>query len=305
MGSGCRNGHRPRVSCGGLWSPPCGQAVPRGCPHCRRAPPWREGLRGQWQQGLWGPARGGRHLCSEPPSPALCAGRPAATTSRQRAAPRRPATPPGWGPAGATRPAGGRRARMGPHCWAPSQTAGHDGLRAGAGVLGMGFWLWGCWVRGALGTEVRLGAGVPQVSAHCVIWAWPPCSGPHIPLSERPRLDRGGSWSPCVGSRRQGPVSAITSKILPAWGLGRGPRGSREQGGVLGRKWGQEHHQALRRSLGGDPLLPCLASSQTLQIQSRPGAGPAPICLQHPRGRRNRRPPHPAWGPPCRDRAHL
>lgn len=94
--------------------------------------------------------RAGPHLCSELPSPAPCAAHPSAGTSRPAAAPRPPGTPQGWGPAGATRSAGGRRAWRGPRCSEPSRTAGQGGLQpqgvcgvlgiggAGYGVLGMG-----------------------------------------------------------------------------------------------------------------------------------------------------------------------
>lgn len=102
-----------------------------GVPHVQEA----VGSLGPWT--MRGP-----HLCSQLPSPAPCAGHPAARTSWRKAAPRPPGTQPGWGAAGAIRPAGGRTARRGPHCWAPSQTAGHvaaaSGLEAGPPGTAMG-----------------------------------------------------------------------------------------------------------------------------------------------------------------------
>ena len=186
LGHGCRGGRLAearRVGCasrGGTPAPSPPPLHPPSCSRCRLQGGRHRAGSGGCVAGARAPDCAGRgalagpHLCSEPPSPAPCAGRPAARTSWRTAAPRPPGTPRGWALAAATRPEGGQRARRGPRRSEPSRTAGQGGLQpqgacvgvgmrvlgmGAPGALGMGCWVWGAGHGGARGTGHGTGFG--------------------------------------------------------------------------------------------------------------------------------------------------
>lgn len=93
-------------------------------------------------------------------------------------------------------------------------------------------------------------------------------------------LGIGGRSQRALPAPQLSPPGALNSPRAPATPT----VGERAPGlSVAGRTW------------GAGSLSPGLASSQTLQIRSHPGTGPAPVGRQHPRGCQDGSPRHPAW----------